>query len=195
MTPRKSRIERRAEVIEAALKLAAQFGPDRITAELIARELGLTQPAIFRHFPRKDDIWTATMDWLRDSLAETWAEAEGLDALIEAHLRFVESHPAVPLVLLSPELQARHPAIRQAIRKLMGLFHGELKRAIETGISAGAVARHIDASRAAWMLLTLVQGLALRWTASERAFDIVDEGRELVGLAVGGLATACLERR
>lgn len=194
MTPRKSKDERRAEVIEAALKLAAQVGPDRITAELIARELGVTQPAIFRHFPRKDDIWTATMDWLRGSLTGLWADAMAdaplagrLEALIEAHLGFVDRHPAVPLVLLSPELQARHPAIGQAIGRMTGLFHGELARAVEDGMAAGALARDIEPGRAAWMVLTLVQGIALRWAASGRAFGIVDEGRALIRLAVRGL--------
>lgn len=199
MTPRtrKTRDERRAEVIEAALRLAATLGPDRITAELIARELGVTQPAIFRHFPRKDDIWTATMDWLRDSLTGLWADAVAaqpaasrLEALVEAHLGFIDRHPAVPLVLLSPELQARHPAIRQTVGKLMGLFHAELVRAVEKDARNRILAPDIDPARAAWMLLTLIQGIALRWAASGRAFGIVDEGRSFLRLAISGLGCA-----
>lgn len=199
MTPRtrKTRDERRAEVIEAALRLAATLGPDRITAELIARELGVTQPAIFRHFPRKDDIWTATMDWLRDSLTGLWADAVAaqpatgrLEALVEAHLGFIARHPAVPLVLLSPELQARHPAIRQAVGRLMGLFHAELVRAVEGDARDHILSPDIEPARAGWMLLTLVQGIALRWAASGRAFGIVDEGRSLIRLAISGLGCA-----
>ncbi|MGE5547159.1 MAG: TetR/AcrR family transcriptional regulator [Solirubrobacterales bacterium] len=195
MRVRKSRDERRLEVVETTLRLAARLGPDRITAEAIAQELGVSQPAVFRHFPRKDDIWTATIDWLGDSLQQAWersaegvAAAELLPALVAAHLAFVESHPAVPLVLLSPELQARHESVRQATARLMGLFHARLGQALERGRTAGAYGEDLDPARAAWMLLAIIQGVALRWTASRQAFDLRAEGLALVGMAVAGIA-------
>ncbi|HSV29838.1 MAG TPA: TetR/AcrR family transcriptional regulator [Candidatus Omnitrophota bacterium] len=194
MALRKSRDERRLEIIEANMRLAAKLGPDRITAEAIAQDLGVTQPAIFRHFPRKDDIWTATVEWLADSLGTLWGEAmagappeERLTALVEAHLGFIEAHPAVPLVLLSPELQARHASVRQATARMMGLFHAQLSRALDDGRQAGAFDSGLDVARAAWMMIALIQGIAIRWTASQGRFDIRAEGLALIGMAVRGI--------
>lgn len=184
MTPRKTSEQRKAEIIETALLLAAELGPDRITAEAIAIRLGISQPAIFKHFPRKGDIWDAVIDWLARSLGRVWTESttdeppeQRLFALLDAHFAFIAAHPAVPLVLLSPELQARHPPLRQTIMRLMALFHTELRQAINAGPSPPG-----NADQRAWMMLSLVQGIAVRWALSGHVFDIRAEGGELVRL-------------
>ena len=51
MAVRKPAPERKAEILEATLRLADELGPDRLSTEAIARAVGLTQPGIFRHFP------------------------------------------------------------------------------------------------------------------------------------------------
>ncbi|CDK99345.1 Transcriptional regulator, TetR family [Magnetospirillum gryphiswaldense MSR-1 v2] len=185
MTPRKTGEQRRAEIIETALLLAAELGPDRITAEAIANRLGISQPAIFKHFPRKGDIWDAVIDQLVQSLSRVWRESttdkppeQRLFALLDAHFAFIAAHPAVPLVLLSPELQARHPPLRQTIMRLMGLFHSELRQTISAGNTPPD-----NADQRAWMMLSLVQGIAIRWALSGHAFDIRAEGGALIRLA------------
>ena len=50
---------RKSEIVDCALKLAGKVGPERLTTEMIAREIGITQPAIFRHFAKKEEIWSA----------------------------------------------------------------------------------------------------------------------------------------
>lgn len=192
---RKSAGERRLEIIAITLRLAAQLGPERITADAIAKELGLSQPAIFRHFPRKDDIWAATILWLEQSLAERWAEAAAttndpagrLQAILRAQFCAIHAIPALPTILLSPELQARHDGIRRALMALMGRFHGELSTAIADGTASGQWPPGLDVARAAWMLIALVQGTALRWTASQGGFDLVAEGMAVVTLAMAGM--------
>lgn len=191
---RKSGEERRLEIVETTLRLAASLGPDRITAEAIAQELGVSQPAIFRHFPRKDAIWTATIDWLEDSLAATWSAAvaaapagDALAAVVAAHFAFIERHPAVPLVLLSPELQARHDGVRQAVMRLMGRYHATLRELVAAGIACGRYSATVDPARAAWMLIAIIQGVALRWAAGGGRFDIREEGAALVAMAVRGI--------
>ena len=48
--------ERRAVIIEAVIELAAEQNPKGITTAAIAKRMGLTQGALFRHFPNKDAI-------------------------------------------------------------------------------------------------------------------------------------------
>ena len=45
---------RKAVIVETALRLSDEAGPELVTTEKIASALGLTQPAIFRHFPKKE---------------------------------------------------------------------------------------------------------------------------------------------
>src|SRR6187455_3079115 len=61
--------ERRVEIVQAVLGLAGERGPDAITTQAIAERIGVTQGALFRHFPDKDAMWVAVFEWVRRALA------------------------------------------------------------------------------------------------------------------------------
>ena len=56
---RKSAEQRRTEIVEATLNLADELGPDRLSVEQVAQRVGITQPAVFRHFSTKKLLWNA----------------------------------------------------------------------------------------------------------------------------------------
>ncbi|MFA5627222.1 MAG: TetR/AcrR family transcriptional regulator [Thiohalomonadaceae bacterium] len=60
--------ERRAATVIAVVDLAAKQNPNDITTAAIAKRIGLTQGAIFRHFPTKDAIFQAVMTWVSQRL-------------------------------------------------------------------------------------------------------------------------------
>ena len=48
---RKSAELRKAEIVAAVLDLADRIGPDRVTTGAAAAAVGVSQAALFRHFP------------------------------------------------------------------------------------------------------------------------------------------------
>jgi AcrR family transcriptional regulator len=197
MMRRKPAGERREEIIATALDLADKVGPDRITTEAIAARIGLTQAAVFRHFPRKSDIWVAVIGWLKDRLAVRWAEALAADCtpadrlrlLLVNQFRFIGGVPALPAILLSRELQAEGGIVQQAILSVMDAFRQTLAQVIRDGQLAGQFAPGHDPDRAAFALIALVQGTALRWVMQGRGFDLAVEGEAAVGMMIAGLVS------
>lgn len=190
---RKDAASRRAEIVSAALSLAAERGPQKATADAIATCIGVTQPAIFRHFPHKADMWQAVLQWLQERLHERWAAAATaapaarVEAIVAAHLQFVAQFPAMPMVLLSPELRRSCQAIGQGSERLIGAFHAAMADAVREGQCAGLLSTRIAAEDAAHMVLALVQGTALRWAVGGHRFDLPEEGGRLTRMAIQGL--------
>ena len=60
--------ERQALIVAAAITLAGRNSPDAITTGDIAREVGVTQGALFKHFPSREAIWLAVMEWVTQHL-------------------------------------------------------------------------------------------------------------------------------
>jgi TetR/AcrR family transcriptional regulator len=54
--------------IEAVVELAGSVNPSEITTAAIAKHMNVTQGALFRHFPSKDAIWRAVMEWMAERL-------------------------------------------------------------------------------------------------------------------------------
>ncbi len=59
---RKSAELRKAEIVATVLDLADGIGPDRVTTGAVASQIGVTQAALFRHFPTKDALWQAVAE-------------------------------------------------------------------------------------------------------------------------------------
>jgi AcrR family transcriptional regulator len=193
MRIRKSAEERKVEILDAVLRLADRLGPDRLSTEAITREVGLTQPAIFRHFPTKRDIWAKVAATISDQMIAGWRAVldrdrgpiEGVRGLILAQLRLIESTPAIPAILFSRELHAENDLLRTAVFELMGKFHQAIAAEVTGAVKEGTFRRDLDPGDAAFLLIGLVQGLVLRWSLSRRSFGLQSEGARLLDLQIG----------
>ncbi|WP_095590937.1 TetR/AcrR family transcriptional regulator [Actibacterium ureilyticum] len=187
MSGRQSAEERKAQIVAEVLRLADEIGPDRLSTTDVARAIGLSQPAIFRHFPTKGALWLAVAEDIADRLQSYWAAAEAgatgpherLKALIGAQLTAIAETPALPSILFSRELQVENPVLREVFRKLLGAFQGRLVAAIRDLQAAGHLRRNVGPEDVAILLTSLVQGVAIRWTLGARGFALVPEGLRL----------------
>ncbi|HXH03211.1 MAG TPA: TetR/AcrR family transcriptional regulator [Candidatus Competibacteraceae bacterium] len=196
MSMRKTAAERQAEIILTALRLAHERGPERVSADAIAKLIGVSQPAVFRHFPTKQALWMAIAEWIGEALERIWQRAVSGDApallrlreLLRQHLMFIEATPAIPAILFSRELHSQNGALRaffvSRVQRLGQLLGGLLQEAAREG----AIPPRTDTAVAARMLLSLVPGVMLRWSLQGREFDLVAEGMALLELALQGLA-------
>jgi AcrR family transcriptional regulator len=78
---------RRTEIIEAVLHLAVEVGPDRLGTPAVAAAVGITQPAIFRHFPTREALWVAVAEHVAARMRDAWARAEAGSPSPEATVR------------------------------------------------------------------------------------------------------------
>lgn len=196
MRTRKPAETRKAEIVAMALRLADKLGPERLTTQAIADAVDMTQPGIFRHFPTKNDLWDAVAIRIGTMMEARWATAreaaetpnEAIGAVIGAQLRLIQSTPAIPAILFSRELHTKNKGLRQSFFKLLGRFHQLIATLVTDGIKAGAYRPELEADDAAFLIIGLVQGLAVRWSISGRTFDLPTEGARLLELQLNGFA-------
>jgi len=195
---RKSATERKEEIVDATLRLAGEIGPDRLTTEDLAREIGISQPGIFRHFPTKSAIWEAVGRHIATLLKEKMALAQkpeglpidNLRSFVIGHLAFIETTPAIPAILFSRELHAENDQLRAFFANLVASRHRHFSELIQAEITAGRFKRSLNSDDAAYLLLALIQGLAMRWSLNNRNFDLPAEGQRLLDLQIEGFMAA-----
>lgn len=188
MCARKSADSRKAEIVTTMLRLADELGPDRLTTLAVAQAVGLTQPGIFRHFPTKQDLWLAVAAHIDRSMTAAWQDAlaansapyDQIAALIQVQLRHIAANPAIPAILHSRELHGENAALRAQFVGLMTRFQTLLKDALTDGRDQAVFHADLAPSDAAILLISLVQGLAIRWSLGQRAFSLMDEGQRLL---------------
>ena len=198
MRIRKPAEERKSEIVEAALRLADKVGPDRLATGQIAEAVGLTQAAVFRHFPKKQDLWEAVAARIGEKFQQRWRAIERgpidpvdrLRAIVTAQLKLIQSMPAIPAILLSRELHVENRRLRAIFADFMTNFHHRIERLIDAGQRDGAFRGDIEAKDAAFLVIGLVQGLVLRWSLSGRSFDLPTEGNRLLSIQLTTFSAA-----
>lgn len=196
MRVRKTAEARKAEIIDATLRLADKLGPERLTTDAIADAVGLTQPGIFRHFPKKQDLWEAVAARVGAMMEARWTKAQSLDgapidqirALIAAQLRLIQSTPAIPAILFSRELHTKNKGLRKAFFGLLSRFHRVIADLAARANEVGGLRGDLDPEDVAFLIVGLVQGLAVRWSISGRGFDLAAEGSRLLEVQLSGFA-------
>ncbi len=191
---RKSAGDRKAEIVETAIRLAGEQGPDRVTTQALADAIGISQPAIFRHFPTKADIWLAVGKSITQPIVQLDKDAgltnplAMLQELMERHLGQIALNPAIPAILFSRELHVENDALRRHFETVMLARRAGLTRLIEQAQQNAQLNDDITAADIAALLLASIQGLAMRWSLENRSFDLAAEGGRLIAVLLGGFS-------
>lgn len=162
--------KRRAVTVETVVELAGEQNPGSITTAAIAKRMGLTQGALFRHFPNKDAILQAVMEWVAERLLSRVDKAvqgaasplAALEAMFMAHVEFVVEHPGVPRMLFGELQRAEETGPKRMVQALIRRYGERLNRLFEKGKACGELDSGLDSEASATLFIGTIQGLVMQ---------------------------------
>jgi AcrR family transcriptional regulator len=83
-------VDRKSQLVAEATRLFSRRGFDQVTVKELARVCGITEPAVYRHFPSKDAIYDAVLD--------------SLEARMDCAALFARLGPETDIVVLLREI-------------------------------------------------------------------------------------------
>ena len=177
---RRSSEERRALAVDAVIELASEMNPADITTAAISDRMGLTQGALFRHFPNKDAVLQAVMESVSERILSRIDEAVrceaspfgALRAIFMAHVGFIESNPGVPRLLFSELQRTEETGAKRAVGAFLEASAMRILGQLDEAKKLGLVSSDICPRSAAMSLVGSVQGLVIQAMLSGRVGDI-----------------------
>ena len=187
--------ERRSVTVETVLALAAEQNPSEITTAAISARMNLTQGALFRHFPSKEALWTAVMEWVAERLMQrierAVADAPGplaaLRSMFLAHAGFVVEHPGVPRMMFGELQRAEASAPKRMAQTLIRRYGERVRVLLAAGQAAGEVAADIDLDAATTLFIGTIQGLVMQSLLAGEPERISREAPAVLALYLRGI--------
>ena len=187
--------ERRSVTVETVLALAAERNPSEITTAAIADRMHLTQGALFRHFPTKEALWTAVMEWVAERLMQRIEGAvagapgplEALRGMFLAHAAFVVEHPGVPRMLFGELQHAAASGPKRMAQTLIRRYGERVRALLAAGQAAGEVAADIDLDAATTLFIGTIQGLVMQSLLAGEPERISREAPAVLALYLRGI--------
>jgi AcrR family transcriptional regulator len=167
MTEARTRLsaeERRAAVLECACRVFSKASYRGATTAEIARESGVTDPVLYRHFPSKRDLYLFCLEEAWRRLRGLWERVVEEEADPKAWLAgmgraYVQAKDE-KILLANLWIQALteaadDPKIRRYLRAQVREVHDYVADVIRRSQKAGGIIPDRDAAAEAWIFISL----------------------------------------
>lgn len=186
---------RREQLLDTAARLFAALGYAGATTSQIAREAGVTEPIIYRHFASKRDLFIALIERTGDDTIRLWEHelrsapdpAERLKRLIRANpMVTTKGHAgsgrAIYRVIIQAMTEVEDPQILDAVGRHISKLHAFLSEEVERAQASGQVSRRFSPEITAWALIHMGLGYGVL-----AAMEIPGHGTDKKGVHVSDL--------
>lgn len=149
--------DRKQDILLALAKMLEHGQGKKITTAALSKEVGVSEAALYRHFPSKAKMFEALIDFSEDTLftrirtitSDALPVQEKCARIISLLLTFAERNPGICRVLSGDALLGENPRLLQRVQQLFDRCETQLKQLIRdaeyqehtrTSVSSGASA-------------------------------------------------------
>jgi len=183
--------ERRRRLVDTALRVFAEGSYRGTTTAEIAREAGVSEPILYRHFASKRDLYLACIEASWDRLRTVWDQAieqaessgEFLPAMSGCYLSIRDAkHRVAELWMQATVEAADDPEVRRFLRRQLREVRDYVAAVIRRCQADGTVLPERDPEAEAWIFvaggLLGTMGRRLGGLLGEEDFQAIRESRK-----------------
>ncbi len=170
---------RRKQIINALRKLIIEYGSENVTVRRIAKEIGVSQGAIYRHFKSKREILSFLVDYIEETLLHDVENQnrddtilEFLEKILKNHISAIEQRRGVSFLVVAEIVSLGDKRLNKQIFEVLNKYIGHIKDILIQGTKSGEIKRDVDADAAATIFFGLIQGMVTIWALSNYGFDL-----------------------
>ena len=165
---------RRQQILEALAQMLEANPGSRITTAGLARQVGVSEAALYRHFPSKAKMFEGLIEFIEETLftrisiilkEESTATAR-CEKMLGLLLAFTERNPGITRLLTGDALAGEVDRLHLRIAQLFDRFETQLKQVIREAEMREGLRPSLPLSAAANLLLATVEGRISQYVRS-----------------------------
>jgi AcrR family transcriptional regulator len=179
--------ERQEQIINVSIKLIAEKGIQQLTIKNISKRMGISEPALYRHFGNKLDILLAILSNFKDTKQNIFYQVKAVDKsvfeqmehLFKAHFQRFTANPALAAVIFSEEIFQNDKRLSAQVSAIMKLSQESISALIKKGQGNNEIRKDIPVEQFSLIFMGALRLIVKKWKLSDFSFDLEKEGAEL----------------
>ncbi len=172
MPPKK--YQRRQQILEALAQMLEAKPGSRITTAGLAKQVGVSEAALYRHFPSKSKMFEGLIAFIEDTLfsrikiilAEDHSTAQRCEKMLMLLLVFSERNPGLSRILTGDALAGESERLHQRVVQLFDRFETQIKQVIREAEIREGMRPRIPLPAAANLLMAAAEGRISQYVRS-----------------------------
>jgi AcrR family transcriptional regulator len=168
---------RQQQIITAVKRLIVQYGSEHVTIRKLAKEIGVTEGTIYRHFNSKKQILYLLLDDIDNSLT---FESDGDDlnspeplvflqqALLN-QLSITEQKKGISFQVIAEIISLGDSQLNKKAYRVVNNFLFRVKQNLSKAVQSGDIRQDVDQETIAVLLFGMMQGLVTLWALNHKA--------------------------
>jgi AcrR family transcriptional regulator len=177
--------ERQKEIIAAAFDLISVQGIQELTIKRIARSVGVSEPALYRHFASKADILSAVIDQMiahRNATflqvrKESAAACDMIRSFFSVQASLFETRPSLTIMLYPEDLFRNDEVLLGKASAMMDETLSRFREMLRAGVNEESIKPGIDCDAVALLLVGGFRLLVSSWRMDAMEGGLVDGAR------------------
>lgn len=174
MTAAEPKVSRREHILQAlAAMLESQPGA-RITTAALAREVGVTEAALYRHFPSKAKMFEGLIEFVEEVvfsrvtliLQEEQEAIARCEKILSLLLVFSERNPGITRILNGDALIGEHERLQARIAQFFERLEMQLRQVLRDAELKQSLGTAMTSAAAANLMLVLAEGHVSQYVRS-----------------------------
>ncbi len=157
---------RRKQILEALAQMLEANPGDRITTAGLARQVGVSEAALYRHFPSKTKMFEGLIEFIEEALfsrismiLDEVPDAAGrCEKILTLLLGFAELNPGITRILTRDAIAGETERLHQRVAQLFDRYETQLKQVIREAELREGLRPTIPLSHAVSLLMAAVEG-------------------------------------
>lgn len=180
---------RQKQIIESAIEIIADEGIQSLTIKRLSSAIGISEPAIYRHFQNKQEIIESILkffansgrDYLLRIVKSDSEPIEKIGAFFNFHLERFAQRPALAAVIFSEDIFQNDRRLAQSVLRIMEQSQKTVLKIIREAPGNANMRKDIPDEHLVTMVIGTLRFLVNKWHLTKHDFDLVTEGNRLWG--------------
>jgi len=166
---------RKQQILQSLATMLEQSPGMRITTAGLAKQVGVSEAALYRHFPSKAKMFEALIEFIEDTifsrvnliLNESSTTEERCSQVLYLLLTFCERNPGITRILTGDPLAGESDRLRQRVAQFFERLETQLRQILREAEIRDAQLSAIDNAIAANLMLCFVEGRMSQFVRSD----------------------------
>ncbi|MCL2919964.1 nucleoid occlusion factor SlmA [Shewanella litorisediminis] len=171
----KEKISRREHILQCLAQMLETNPGQRITTAKLAAEVGVSEAALYRHFPSKARMFEGLIEFIEDSLLsrinlimdDEKDTMRRCQLVLQLLLLFAERNPGISRVLNGDALLGENERLRSRVGVLFAKIETQLKQILREKTLREGKGFELDEAMLANLLLAVAEGRIAQYIRSE----------------------------